>query len=481
MVRWWQLEGKAHQWRSAPSYVLITWLALHTHYFALYVVVAQNIVLLGWGVTMRAWHKLMRWGAIGLVLLLLWLPWLWSALPILLGYTGNGDSPTLLAALVRAHSAFGVGESVGLDARPWWALCVLAAMAVGAWLLMQRVGQLGGAALWLLVIYWLVPLAAIWWSAQSRPIFNERYLVAVVPPVYLLMAASLATGWAWPRARWLGAALTVVVLVGMGLGLMRQASGVAGDGTMSKNKGWRELAASLEQMVAGVDPTAVRLVQNYPDPTLWYYYRGEVAHLVLPPTPHDIARTEEEVAMLAAAGVARVILVEQPSAAWDGDALARTALDGVYALGGKVQVASWPVSIWLRPAATFAPLTVDYVDGLQLRGVQVVPATLPAGGMVAIHLHWQGISSMVGAGESVSVQLLNAAGALVAQRDLPLAMASSATTRVASYAILLPDKLPVGDYAVVVVIYDGAQTGEPRRLTLQGADHVVVGQVGVTE
>jgi hypothetical protein len=206
-----------------------------------------------------------------------------------------------------------------------------------------------------------------------------------------------------------------------------------------------------------------------------------VAHLVLPPAPHDLARSEGEVATLAAAGVERLILVEQPSAAWDGDEIARVAIEGEYALGGSLQVASWPVSLWLRPAADFAPLAVEYEGGLQLQSVQIVPATLPAGGVVAIHLGWQGDATMVSAGENVSVQLLNRAGALVAQRDLPLAMASSATAPVTSYAILLPEELPVGDYAVAVVLYDGAQPGAPRRLTVQGADHVVAGQIRVTE
>src|SRR4030095_1771795 len=98
----------------------------HTHYFAVYVVVAQNIALFGWALVSHAWRKLALWWGLGFLLFLTWLPWVVTAWSILVDYHGNGDSPALVSALMRAQSAFGVGETVTNQLQTWWALAGLA-------------------------------------------------------------------------------------------------------------------------------------------------------------------------------------------------------------------------------------------------------------------------------------------------------------------------------------------------------------------
>ncbi len=142
----------------------------------------------------------------------------------------------------------------------------------------------------LLVLYLGVPLLATWWGAQSRPIFNERYLVAALPPFYLLMAAAVDLRPLPRRNRprcspAVSALLAGVLIVGMSLSLVRAYS----DPAYSKTRGWRELAAAITRLSAGLPPERVRVAQNFPDPTLWYYYRGPVEHLVLPPQANDAA------------------------------------------------------------------------------------------------------------------------------------------------------------------------------------------------
>ena len=72
----------------------------------------------------------------------------------------------------------------------------------------------------------------------------------------------------------------------------------------------------------------VRVAQNFPDPTLWYYYRGPVEHLVLPPQANDAAGARSIAQALAGQGIQRVILPIQPAANWDAQGLAAMALDG---------------------------------------------------------------------------------------------------------------------------------------------------------
>jgi 4-amino-4-deoxy-L-arabinose transferase-like glycosyltransferase len=477
-VRWWQAESRGTRLYSALAYLPVTWLALHAHYFALYIVVAQHVAIVGWALAQQRWRKLALWWGLGLLLLLAWLPWLMSAWTILSGYRGNGDSPTLVDAMVRALCAILLGETAP---RPWqwaWAILALAIMAMGALVLYRMALRTSRAALWFLAVYWLIPLAATWLSALNRPIFNERYLVAAVPPAYLLMAVAAAAQKADVRTfvAWVGrAAVTIVILI-MLLGSIRQSS----DPQFSKTRGWRELAATLEQLNSGVDPKRVRIAQNYPDPTLWYYYRGDVAHLVLPPAPNDAARTSEEVVKLAAEGVERLLLVEQPSPTWDADGIARTALSSEYMLAETTNVARWPVSIWLAALVDLDAIGVEYEGGLHLVGAVVIPRIVAPGGLVEIHLRWQGSLGSIGANEAISVQLLNSTGQLTAQSDRPLQMASLTTAQAVSYAILLPKAMAAGDYQVVAVVYDPSVAGAPRRLTLQGADHVKLGSVTVS-
>jgi hypothetical protein len=222
-------------------------------------------------------------------------------------------------------------------------------------------------------------------------------------------------------------------------------------------------------------------VQNYPDPTLWYYYQGPVPHLVLPHAANDYLRSSDEVAQMVGAGVGRVILVEQPDAAWDANAIAQSTLGAHFALANQTKVAQWPLSLWLRAPNQLPMINLAYTDGLELASALITPTIQFPGGVVEIYLRWQGDSNESGKQEAVSLQLLNNGGQLVAQNDSPLTMASRATAPTAGYAILLPSTLAAGEYAVNVVVYDPGEAGAPRRLTAAGADSVTLGKITVRE
>lgn len=476
-IVWWRAENRTKQVRIALAYIAMTWLALHTHYFAVYIVMAQNIAILGWAIFARTWRKLALWWGIGVLVLLAWLPWVLAAWSILVDYRGNGDSPGIVEAIIRAQSAFGAGVAVPIELRPWWTIVTIVTIGLGSIALWRIPNKLGCGALWFLFIYWLIPLAATWLGAQNRPIFNERYLVAIVPPVYLLMASAvdgLQVSANWPL--WLGRGAPAVVAVGMAFGIVKQAN----DPQYSKTRGWRELATTLQAMTSSADPLHVRLVQNYPDPTLWYYYQGEVPHLVLPPNANNAEQTGNEVNRLAKEGVDTIFLVEQPSDSWDAAAIAQTALGKEYELAATETVKQWPISLWLRPPATLEARQIDYAGGLHLTGALVKPIEASAGGTVAVFLQWQDDPGALDTSEAVSLQMFDSNGALVAQSDRPLSIASNATTEAASYAILLPTTLAAGDYQLFVIVYDPSQEGAPRRLTVDGFDKQLLAAVKIT-
>lgn len=348
----------------------------------------------------------------------------------------------------------------------------------------------------MLLLSLFVPLLATWGSSLSRPIFNERYLVAAVPPFYLLLAGAifaapmrgrgLAPAVATPPVRPLRptpnrllvvfvAGALLVLQAGAALSLQRHFT----DPTYSKTVGWRKLAAALEELASGLPVEQVRIAQNFPDPTLWYYYRGPVAHLVLPPQALDETAARQEVSSLVAADVQRVILPAQPAAWWDDRGLATAALAASYTQIGERTVAGWPVRVYARSPAALPAIGVVFVGGLALEAALVEPTEVHAGGLLAIHLRWQGPPGAVPAGEKLTLQLLGPHAQVVAQTDQPVAD-DAIVGRTASYGILLPEAgLASGNYRVILALYNPEQPGSPRRPTNAGADSVPLATVRI--
>ena len=136
---------------------------------------------------------LLRWLLYQILLGVLYLPWLLVAGSTLTGYRGNGDLPAFAAMLQRALSVFGVGETVPVEQRMAVAALAGILLVIGA-IRLARSGAQARRSLFLLGLYLAVPLMATWISASQRPIFNERYLIAAVPPFFLLVAVAVL-GW----------------------------------------------------------------------------------------------------------------------------------------------------------------------------------------------------------------------------------------------------------------------------------------------
>lgn len=491
-VEWLQRQRAQGAPAWAVAYLAVSWLALHTHYFNAFVLLAQSLfVFTRTLVLWRLWNRLVAWMSLQIILALLYLPWLLPALPLLTGYGGNGDSPGFGAMIWRSLSVFAVGESVPAEQRIGWAALGLLLLLLGVAQLWQR-GPSGRRALWLLALYLCTPLLATWYSAQQRPIFNERYLIAAAPPFYLFVATAIhftgrrmigadsrslhSTTSRFPHLpiSFVSSLLALILVAGMIASLHRHYS----DPAYSKTHGWRNLAARLEQLSAQYQPEQVRLAQNFPDPTLWYYYQGPVEHIVLPPAPHDATAAADLVAQLATDGVQRMLLPVQPAPNWDNSEIASTALAARYILAATEQVGVWPVHLYTLPPQELMAQDVEFQNGVRLTGYALQPSTLAAGDYLVVYLAWAGDPARLSGTEKVFVQLLNRAGELVAQDDRPLTLAppGPVLTPPAIYAILLPEGLPAGEYRLITGLYDPAQEGAPRVLTVAGADHVVLVQ-----
>lgn len=508
MVLWLQRQRS----NLAVAYVVITLLALHTHYFAVFVLVAQNLFILlravgasrlrsifgdGTGhleentrhlhplfsLVPRNWDvSFVNWLILQMTVAFFYGPWLLRVQHILGNYGGNGDSPDLLSMLRRGVSVFAVGESIPASQRVWWAWVALLLLFAGAIVLWQR-GVTGRRALLLAGLYLAVPLLATWWSAQTRPIFNERYLVAALPGFYLLIGA--VVGQCCARFgqgvgaqytyrslinRLLPLSITTVYVVGLLLSLQRHYA----DPAYSKTRGWRELAVALQHWSNGLPVDDVRIAQNFPDPTLWYYYRGPVEHIVLPPQPHDDAGARSTVASLLESGVQRVLLPRQPAPNWDDHHLAEDALAIGYLPLSEKQVGVWPLLLYQQPFAAVRPLSVLFQNGVQLTGFAHSPDGLTPDNVLIVALTWRGDGAVAGqlsvTDTKVFVQLLDEQGQLVAQSDRPLLPDALSTHQQSYYDILLPTSLAPGSYRLITGLYETATARSPRIVTTKGEE-----------
>lgn len=448
---------------TACAYVGITWMALHTHYYGVYVVAAHGLIVLL--PIFRRRHGLMGvWlpGIAGLA----FVPWVWAVRHVLTGYHGNGDSPGLGAALARAANAMVMGETSPPELRWAIAAAVGAVVVLGTW----RLYRCSPGAVQVLGLYAALPLLAIWLGATMRPVFDERYLAVIAPPIYLLMAA--AVGMEHGGLRRVGLALVVLGVALMAVGFVRYST----DPAFSKTRGWRELAAELNLFASGAPTATVRLMQNYPDPTLWYYYRGPVAHGVLPPRGNDLAAAHGEVRSLVQAGVTRVLFVAQPSPQWDGDEIGHLALRGEYTPIELGRLHGWELWAYLRPDPQLSESPVAYAQELRLVGTALSGNTVRPGGVAAVTLGWErGASTPERL--AVSVQMLASDGSLIAQNDRPLPRADRQED---VYGILVPRTLATGEYRLVVAVYPAQEANAPRLRTLAGHDVVEIGRVRVS-
>jgi hypothetical protein len=491
---WLALEAlERRRWTYWTAYVLVSWLALHTHYYAVFILLAQNTFVLA-----SAWRdagirpKLLPWLAAQIALFGLYLPWLIMARTTLAGYAGAGDSPAFELMLRRSLSTFLAGEAAHPHEQ------VLLAMLGGLLALTGVVrlameGPRGRQITLLLALCLGLPVVGTWFSAQSRPIFNERYLVAAVPAYYLLLASGIGPSALLDKSAAPSPGRSAVVpvpkvlttgvmlgglaafLFGAGVMLSRYYEGP----TQGRTAGWRELAVALAQLSAGIPAERARLIQNYPDPALWYYYRGLVPHLVLPPAPHDAQRTEVEVARMLDSEIARAVLVVDERPTWDNDRLASSVLAQEYPLIAEPSVRQWAVQVYDRPMATWTPIGASFGD-IRLAAASMSQAAVPPGGVLAVHLRWQGGTGRPSGSEKATLQLLNREGKLIAQVDRPIS-AAELSGAPASYGIFVLQDASPGPYRLIVAVYDPSKPGAPRLLTESGADHLELATVDVVK
>jgi mannosyltransferase len=445
-------KGRLHHW---AGYVIATTVSIYTHYYALFLASAEAIfVLLFWR---RHRSRLRAWLIAQASIFLLYLPWLLFAWRILVVYHGNADSPTLVDMLNRCWQAFSLGLSLptreALIFSPLW----IAALAVGMWKSLRRnVRPLSFA-----LLYLGLPVLSVYLSSLRRPVFNERYLIAATPPYYVLLGAGLAElrRWARDKRSWVFYGGLLLAFLVTGHSLYNHYFVPA----YSKTAGWRALTSHLD---AAEQPGDV-VVQNYPDPTLDYYYQADAPLIALPSAfPVDEAATAQALEELADSQH-RIWFLPYRAPTWDAEGFVSNWLDRYCDKVQEQQVASFRLDLYLTPQSflpTMQPLDVVLGDDIHLLGYRLEgddgDLTFAPEETVYLTLYWR-TQVPLHMDYTVFTHLLDATGWLRGQQDNPPVYGTYPTGQwavgeiiVDKYDIVLEAGAPPGTYALELGMYN---------------------------
>jgi 4-amino-4-deoxy-L-arabinose transferase-like glycosyltransferase len=293
-------------------------LALYTHYSAVLVIGAENLLAAGFILARRfkgIWRFTLAWAGAQLAELALFVPWLRTSIGQVAKYNENLWVPNWQHELTETFRAFDAGLWLPPEAGLRLAavasailLIGLAAAVVPRMKLAPRPGResltlapshCGGrgdftAGLWFGGGALLLELGLALMAFQIRPEFHPRYLMVLATPYYVLLGLALAALWRRWRAVGLlaGAGLAAVFLVGL--------RGYEFDPNFAKDD-----TRTLAQYLAGQTTADDLIALDAPEP-LDYYYRGPAKLAYLPGDEATVAATLTR----EAAGKKRIVFVQ---------------------------------------------------------------------------------------------------------------------------------------------------------------------------
>ncbi len=322
------LEGRGGR-KHWLGYVASTTLALFTHYLAVFVIIAENVVWasLVWSLPQRR-QRIGRWIAAQTAVALFFAPWLLRDTAVVTQYTTGFLQPvSAVETLRRTVVGLSLGLSVDAQLGSFMALGFVLTLILGALSYSAREkvappsdGLTEMRSLLVLLIYLAVPLASVViFSVVRFPIFDERYIMLSLPPLLLLLGRGLATISSTGLRRWLAALGLLSILATTGYSLHNYYFVPQ----YIKGPDWQSYAARL---IECAEPGDI-LVQNYPDPGLPYQLRDQIPRLVLPAGyPVDVPGTESALLGLSETH-ARMWLQPQRSDQWDADSTVEKWMD----------------------------------------------------------------------------------------------------------------------------------------------------------
>ena len=467
--------GRKRCW---AGYAGMTVLSLYTHYYHLFMLLFENVlvltvVLTGWqqeGTARLSRRRLLfTWLVIQTVLAVTYVPWLVYGSSRLLFYATHADSPPLWAVFSRSLTAFSLAETVPRELAAISLPFLLALLLIGLGYALRK----DRFAALFLILYIVVPSVCVFIATQVRPLFRERYL-NVVAPAYCL---SLSYGLLAIRnelPRW----KVAPVVAGVGLLTLSSAYSLSNhywNPAYGKSPDWPALTDYLAEETGLGDV----IVLNYPDPTFSHYYHGQAPSFILPrgPLSEEIKTETAEALRFLSERHERIWFYPLKDIHWDNEGFVETWLNRHGRLMGERNILGFRWLIYepftLSVEDIENPIALALGDAIMLRGSEFQGGQPNGSGMISVesgsslrlNLYWEAVQN-VDASYTVFIHLVDAEDHICAQRDrlpqdgdFPTEEWMAGDIIVDRYSILVPADTPLGEYLLVVGMYDPIDGG----------------------
>jgi mannosyltransferase len=477
------------------AYFLATAAAIFTHYYALFVVVAENALLIA--LWRRNREGLRRWLVVQAALVLAYLPWVLAQMNFLSGKaSARFDEltlPVLLNIVTRSLVAFSVGTTVETPLGYYLTLAFLLPAALGLAAASRRQANEDHWQPWLLLVWLVIPLACAWLINPIMPFFQERYLLVIAPAFIILVARGLkrcpelVEGWMGDRSSW---ALTLGLVFVIFASFYSLHNWFLDD---AYTKGEYEL--TMDYVRDHAQQGDLLLLNNPLQDALFDYYRppGVSYHLL---SRHDLRSEQRADQALAALteGYSRVWLVmfgypEQ----YDPDHLAERWLSEHGYRSSYCSFLGAYLTLYVMAPAD-ASISIEHIVGANLDnkalliGYGLGAQEIEAGETLTLTLYWQASSEMARR-YTVFTHLLDADNRILAQMDSEPLGGTHPTTKWQlgeivrdNYGLLVAPDTPPGEYLLEVGMYYLPTLERLPVLDASGnveADRVVLGRIVV--
>ncbi len=450
-------------------YVTVTALALYSHLFAAFVLLAQDVLFLAL-VLSRRFKAVAAWLGSQVAIVGLYLPWLALDSAALQSYGNDMVRAVSLPAMSTALiPAFLTGLGSKLVAWQFVLAGALVAIGLVAW-------RGRGEARLMIACWLLAPPMAVYAISLWRPIFFERYMVIILPAFLLAAAAGgLVLTRPWP-------ALELAALAALCAPSVARLPGYYGKVVYASTQDIRSLLGYVRD---SAQPDAAFIVNLPPsDPMYQYYAPAQPTFFVPnPPQGQQEAANQQLSDILSRHG-------EVWLTPWDYD---RTAfvehwfdqhafrVDQHWFSNAEIIRYERPRQPGQFTASSATFLAPD--AQIRLAGYQFFGTEVRAGQPIMFALQWQADATPAER-YKVFAHLVDPQGKTVTQRDdEPVANTRPTTswkpgeTLTDNYGLVVPRGAAPGAYQVFVGLYklEGLQ-----RLKLKdGSDHVTLGPISV--
>lgn len=426
--------------------------AIFSHYYAFSILLGEGLLSLIWLIRRREWaffgRKLLVWAGMAALFMPFFLQHrlYWGEQTTL--RMVEWSLPNLFQIGRRTFVALGAGTTISAE-QQWLGWLVVLLACLGAVWQARR----NGWAVGLLLVTVLSGVVFAWALTPLLPFFWERYLLGILPAFLALVGIGIASAEQWhPSASPALAAGIIAISIVPTWQYHTQPQYVKG--------GYGQAMRFIEARAAAED---VILLNGPLQASLFDYYRPKNVDGQIIDRAALLNSAESDAFFASAiADARRVWLVASGDPREydpDGTAAAWLAQNGSFALHRDFPGVGIDLFVMQAPTKPQETLAVNLNAEILLTGYALESERLVAGEAIVLTLFWQA-QQPIDAAYTVFTHLLNADGQLVAQADRQPQGGSRPTnswepgeTIRDSYALVLPNDLPAGNYSIQIGMY----------------------------